>query len=92
MDSLTLGGRIESRDFQSAFLLFVSVSYGFLRPVAADGKVPIKLRARLTTGELLSVKSEIVIVEDHSYFESLLPGVIAHAQDKKLWNVIREQT
>lgn len=92
MDSLTLCGRIESRDFQSAFLLFVSVSHGFLRPVAADGKVPIKLRARLTTGELLSVKSEIVIIEDHSYFESLLPGVIAHAQDRKLWNVIREQT
>ena len=92
MDSLTLGGRIESRDFQSGFLLFVSVSYGFMRPYSADGKIPIELRARLTTGELLSVKADIVIVDDHTQFESMAPGLIAHAQDRRLWNAIREQT
>lgn len=91
-DSLTLDGRVEARDLQSAFLLFVSVSYGFMRPVAINGKIPVKLRARLTTGERLSVKSHITIIDDHNYFESLLPGVIAHAQDRNLWNVIREQT
>lgn len=91
-DSLTLNGRIESRDFQSGFLLFVSVSYGFLRPQTRDGKVPIKLKARLTTGEILSVRSSIVIVDDHDYFESLIPGVIAHVQDRRLWNAVREHT
>ncbi|WP_336685799.1 hypothetical protein [Stenotrophomonas maltophilia] len=90
-NSLTLSGRIEPRDFQSGFLMFVSVSWGFMRPLVKNGEIPIKLQARLTTGEKLIVESSIVVVDDHDYFESMIPGVVTHVQDRSTWNVIRGQ-
>lgn len=89
--SLTLDARVAPRDFQSGYLLFVSVSWGFMRPQVENGAVPVMLQARLTTGERLITKGAILIVDDHEYFESMVPGVIEHAQDRSLWNAIRAQ-
>ncbi|MBQ0131927.1 MAG: hypothetical protein KBT18_07085, partial [Comamonas sp.] len=88
-DSLTLDGRIEARDFQSGFLLFVSASWGYMRPSVKDGAIPVELRARLTTGELLIARSSIVLMEDHAKFELMVPGVLNHVQSSSTWNLIR---
>lgn len=88
-ETLTLGGRIESRDHQSGFLLFVSVSWGYMRPVTKNGAIPVKLYARLTTGETLVAKANIVPMDDHAAFEAMIPGVLAHVQNRSTWNVIR---
>lgn len=90
-DSLTLSGRIESRDHQSGFLLFVSASWGYLRPFQKDGAIPVKLCARLTTGERLVADARIVLMDDHSAFEAMVPGVIEHVQNRSTWNIIRAQ-
>ena len=71
--------------------MFISVSWGFMRPLVKNGEISVKLQARLTTGEKLIVKSSIVVVDDHHYFESMVPGVVTHVQDRSTWNVIREK-
>ncbi|WP_204427169.1 hypothetical protein [Alloalcanivorax marinus] len=88
--SLTLDGRIESMDFQSGFLVFVSASWGNMRPRLIEKGVPIKLKARLTTGETLYVKSIIPVLEDHSVMEGLVPGIFGHVENSSTWNIIRE--
>lgn len=86
---LTLSSRIEPKDFSSGFLLFVSVSHGYLEPLRKEGTIPVELHAHLTTGEKLSAESQIVIVDDHDYFESLVPGVLEHVESRETWNLIR---
>lgn len=90
-ESLTLSGRIESRDCQSGFLLFVSASWGYMRPLVQDGAIPVELRARLTTGERLVARSSIVVMDDHAVFEAMVPGVLSHVQSRSTWNLIRAQ-
>lgn len=90
-ESLTLGARIESRDCQSGFLLFVSASWGYMRPFARDGAIPVKLYARLTTGERLIARSNIVLMEDHAAFEEMVPGVLEHVENRNTWNIIRKE-
>jgi len=90
-DNLTLGARIKSRDSKSGFLLFVSASWGYMRPFVKDGAIPVKLHARLTTGERLTTSSKIVLMEDHAAFEAMVPGVLDHVQDRRTWNIIRVQ-
>lgn len=90
-ETLTLGARIEARDFQSGFLLFVSVSWGYLRPFTKNGAVPVKLCARLTTGETLVAYSSIVLMDDHTAFEAMVPGILGHVQNRSTWNIIRAQ-
>lgn len=90
-ESLTLDARIESRGCQSGFLLFVSVSWGYMRPLTKDGAIPVKLRVRLTTGETLVARSKIVLMNDHTAFEAMVPGVLAHVQNQSTWNIIRSQ-
>ena len=90
-DGLTLGGRIEPRDCHSGFLLFVSASWGYLRPLVKDGAVPVELRARLTTGERLIARSNIVLMDDHAAFEAMVPGILNHVQNRSTWNIIRAQ-
>lgn len=90
-DSLTLGARIESRDCQSGFLLFVSASWGYLRPFTKNGAIPVKLHVRLTTGERLVARSSIVLMDESAAFEAMVPGVLDHVQNRSTWNIIRAQ-
>lgn len=90
-ETLTLSARIEPRDCQSGFLLFVSVSWGYMRPLVKNGAIPVKLYARLTTGETLVSKTNIVLMDDQATFEAMAPGVLAHVQNRSTWNVIRAQ-
>jgi hypothetical protein len=91
-DSLTLSGRIEPRDCQSGFLLFVSASWGYMRPLAWDGAIPVELRARLTTGEQLVARSNIMLMREHANFEAMVPGVLSYVQNRNTWNIIRAQS
>lgn len=90
-ETLTLGTRIESRDCPSGFLLFVSVSWGSMRPFRTNGAIPVKLFARLTTGEILVARANIALMNDHATFEATVPGVLAYVQDRSTWNIIRTQ-
>ncbi|HEL3635573.1 TPA: hypothetical protein UM220_001442 [Stenotrophomonas maltophilia] len=87
---LTLSGRIESRDFQSGFLLFTSVTFGNLQPRISNERIPIKVRARLTTGETLTAKAMIRVVDDPFILERMVPGILEHTKTSSTWNIIRE--
>lgn len=88
-DALTLGSKIKDREFQSGFLMFVSATWGNMLPRAVDGKILVKMKARLTTGETLVAKSCIHILENNSVLQELIPGVFAHVEDPATWNIIR---
>ena len=89
-DTLTLGAKIEARDHQSGFLLFVSVSWGYMRPLVVNKRVPVKLKARLTTGEVLQANASILVLENKMVLESMVPGIFEHVQNGATWNIIRE--
>lgn len=88
-EELTLDARIESRDHRSGFLLFVSVSWGYMRPLVRSGAIPVKLCARLTTGETLIARADIALIDDHSIFEAMVPGVLAYVENRSTWNIMR---
>ena len=90
-DSLPLSGRIEPRDCQSGFLLFVSASWGYMQPLIRDGAIPVELRARLTTGEQLVARSNIMLMREHENFDAMVPGVLSYVQNRNTWNIIRAQ-
>jgi hypothetical protein len=90
-EDLTLDARIESRDHRSGFLLFVSVSWGYMRPLVRSGAVPVKLCVRLTTGETLIARSDIALMDEHSNFEAMVPGVLAYVENRSTWNIIRPE-
>lgn len=88
-DNLTLDARINDREFQSGFIMFVSASWGNMLPRVVNGKILVRMKARLTTGEILVAKARIHILEDNSVLEALLPGLFAHAENPATWNIIR---
>jgi len=90
-ESLTVSARIESRDYQSGFVLFVSASWGYMRPFIKAGAIPVELNARLTTGERLTARADIAIMDDHAAFEEMVPGILDHVQNRNTWNIIRAQ-
>lgn len=90
-ENLTLDSKIESREFQSGFLMFVSASWGNMLPKIVNGKIPIKLKARLTTGETLVATKNIHVLEDKSVLQGLVPGVFEHVENPSTWNIIRNR-
>ncbi|SEG74863.1 hypothetical protein [Halopseudomonas aestusnigri] len=89
---LTLSPRVESREFQSGFLIFVSASWGNMRPLVTDKGIPIKLKARLTTGETLVAKTSITVLENQTIMDSLVPGVFKHVENPATWNIVRSKS
>jgi hypothetical protein len=90
-ESLTIRGEVGSREYCSGFLLFVSVTWGTMRPLVVDGAIPVKIKAKLTTGEVLSVKSRITVVEDLEIIEEMVPGVFEYSQHRSTWNIVRRK-
>lgn len=88
-DNLTLDARVDAKDFQSGFLLFVSASWGYMRPFTKDGAIPVTLYARLTTGEQLVAHSSVILMDDHAAFEAMVPGILDHVQNRSTWNITR---
>ena len=62
-----------------------------MRPFVRAGAIPVELNVRLTTGENLTARANIAIMEDHAAFEEMVPGVLDHVQHRNTWNIILEQ-
>jgi len=90
-ESLTIDSKIEARAVESGFLLFVSASWGYMRPMVENDAIPVKLSARLTTGERLFARGKIMQMKDHQAFERMVPGILGHARNRSTWNIIREK-
>ncbi|MES5815360.1 hypothetical protein [Pseudoxanthomonas sp. Soil82] len=82
-----LDGRIEARDYQAGYVLFVSSTWGNHNPRITNGKLALEVRAKLTTGETLRHRVAVSQLEDRAYLESFVPGILAVADDHNAQNL-----
>jgi hypothetical protein len=85
--SLTAHGRIEARDTEDAYILFVSATYGSWNPRVENDHVRIWVSARLTTGETMRTSTKIPTTKDMESFEKRVPGVREHVASDGAWNI-----
>ena len=62
-----------------------------MQPLVRDGAIPVELRARLTTGEQLVARSNIMLMREHENFDAMVPGALSYVQNRNTWNIIRAQ-
>jgi hypothetical protein len=79
-------GCLESMHMESGYLLFLSYTWGGWSPAVADGKMRIRLKALLTSGEVLVHETRIRAISDSSVVSELCPGIIEHIADESTWN------
>ena len=79
-------GCLESMHMESGYLLFASYTWGGWSPAVVDGKIRIRLKALLTSGEVLVHETRIRAISDSSFVSELCPGVIEHIADESTWN------
>jgi len=79
-------GCLESMHMESGYLLFASYAWGGWSPAVADGKIRIRLKALLTSGEVLVHETRIRAISDSSIVSELCPGIIEHIADESTWN------
>jgi hypothetical protein len=86
-ESLTVGGRIEPRAFESGYLLFVAATYGWMNPRVHSDTVHVQVQARLTTGEKLKAKARVQLFTDPEAMDTMVPGVGSYAANSSTWNI-----
>jgi len=86
-ESLTAHGRIDSKEAEDAFVLFVSATHGSWNPKVEHGHVRIWVSATLTTGERFVASTRISVTGDMESFEKRVPGVREHVASGETWNV-----
>jgi hypothetical protein len=86
-----LDGRIEARDYQTGYVLFVSSTWGTHNPRITSDKLALEIRAKLTTGETLKHRAAVSQIKDRAYLESLVPGILAVADDSNAQNLFKSR-
>ena len=79
-------GCLESMQMESGYLLFVSYTWGGWSPSISDGKIRVRLKALLTSGETLVHETRVRAVFDSSFVSEFCPGIIEHIADQSTWN------
>lgn len=87
LDNLTAHGRIEPKESEDAYLLFVSATHGSWNPRVTHDHVRIWVSARLTTREVVRTSTRIRVTSDMESFERRVPGVCEHIATSETWNV-----
>jgi len=90
-NDLTMTGRIDSKEFQNAYLFFASFTFGTWRPKIKNGRVLVKLTCTLTTGEKLVAKGKVRVTEDKKRMEKWVPGFLDQVQHERTWSAVVEQ-
>lgn len=89
-NDLTMTGVLSPKDFQSAYLLFVSFTWGSWNPRIRNGRVRVRLSAEITTGETLRSVAEIAVTQDKEQFEKWVPGIIDQINHQSTWNAFAD--
>lgn len=85
-DDLTMMGVLEPKEFQNAYLLFVSCTWGTSNPRIRNSLVRVRLTAELTSGESLHSTAQIQTTCDEKQFEKWVPRIIDHIKHQATWN------
>jgi len=84
---LSLNGRIEAKDSNSGFALFVTFTCGLWKPKIINDNVRIRVYASLGSGEVLRTSANIPVTTDKTLLEKMVPGVLEQISHPTAWNV-----
>lgn len=87
MERLTVHGKIDARDAQSGYALFVTHTWGSWNPEVRKGRVRVEVSARLTTGRRVRCKASVPVTDNDELFEKMVPGMREHVEHPTSWNV-----
>jgi hypothetical protein len=79
-------GALEPKDMESGYLLFSSFTWGSWSPVVADGQIRVKLKALLTSGEVLVTTARLHALYEPETAHEFCPGIIEHIAHESTWN------
>ncbi len=84
---LSLTGRVEPKDSNSGFALFVMFTFGSWNPKIINENVRICVYASLGSGEMLRTSANIRVTTDKTFLEKMVPGVLEQISHPTAWNV-----
>lgn len=87
IETLTIRGRIEPKDAESGFVLFVAFTHGNWNPEIDDECVRVGVRVHLTTGERLRASARVPATRKSEFFEQMVPGVLDQIRHPTAWNL-----
>lgn len=79
-------GSLEPKDMESGYLLFTSFTWGSWNPVVVDGQVRVRLKAYLTSGEVLVGAARLRALYEPETAHEFCPGIIEHIAHESTWN------
>lgn len=79
-------GALEPKDMESGYLLFSSFTWGSWNPVVVDGQIRVKLKAHLTSGEVLVSTARLRALYESETAHEFCPGIIEHIAHESTWN------
>jgi hypothetical protein len=79
-------GALEPKDMESGFLLFASFTWGSWNPAVVDGLLKVKLKAHLTSGEVLVSTARLRALYEPEIAHEFCPGIIEHIAHESTWN------
>jgi hypothetical protein len=79
-------GELEPKDMESGYLLFSSFTWGSWNPLVADDQIRVKLKALLTSGEVLVSTARLRALYEPETAHEFCPGIIEHIAHESTWN------
>ena len=89
-DDLTMNGVLNPKDFQNAYMLFVSFTYGSWNPKITNDRIKVRLTIKVTAGNILKSVAYIPIARDKEQFEKWVPGIINQVAHHGAWNAFAD--
>ncbi len=84
-EGTTMDGILESKQFQSGYLLFVSFTWGSWNPRVTNDEIRIKVEAKLTSGEVVKDTVWVKVNRDKERFNNWVPGIVEHISHESAW-------
>lgn len=85
--TLTVEGKIDARDAESGYALFVTHTHGSWNPKVQNNLVRVRVYERLTTGRTVSASAMVVVAQNPEFFEQMVPGILDQVEHPSAWNV-----
>lgn len=87
LQSLTMNGVIDPKEYQGGYIFFVSFTWGTWNPRFVNEKIKIRFQAKLTTGETCKDSASIRITKDRDFIENFIPGILDQIDHHTSWGI-----
>ena len=79
-------GALEPKDMESGYMLFASFTSGSWNPVVLDGQIRVRLKAQLTSGEVVMSTVRLRALDEAKTAHEFCPGILKHIAHESTWN------